>query len=134
MSHLRRDVTSMESSTWARRSSLVIGLLEFLGAGLWCVAGAGMYGSPLAGMQGEELTRVWTFLLVGPFFALLAAMAAMWKPKVGAAGLIVGGLCSGAVAVTFFGTDAGILPFALGSLPILACGAWLLLAARTGKS
>src|SRR5262245_46484483 len=116
---------------WAARSkriSLILGVLLFGGAGLWCLGGAGIYGSPLAEMQGEELTRVWVFLVAGPFSALPAAIVGKWRIKLSAGWFILGGLLSGGVAVTFLGTDAGILPLMLASLPMVLLGIGLALA------
>lgn len=117
-------------SPLARRTALVVGGLLTLGGALWCLGGAGIYGSPLVGMQREELTRVWAFLLAGPFSALPAALLTQWYPKVGAAWFLLGGICSAGLAVTFLGTDAGMVPLLMVSLPMFAVGAWLFLAAK----
>jgi hypothetical protein len=112
----------------ARRSALVVGVLLAVGGALWCLAGAGIYGSPLTEMQGEELTRVWAFLLIGPFSALPAAVLTRWYLKAGAAWFVFGGIGSACLAITFLFTDASVFPLLLVSLPMLAVGAGLLLA------
>src|SRR5581483_6076923 len=77
-----RCVVTATLSPLARRTALGVGAVLTLGGVLWCLGGAGIYGSPLAGMQGEELTRIWVFLLAGPFSALPAALLARWYPMV----------------------------------------------------
>jgi hypothetical protein len=109
-----------------RTFCLIFGLLEGLGAGIWCLAGAGIYGSPLADMRGLELAHVWAFLILGPFSALFASILALWKPQRGGAWLFFGGIASGFLAVPFLATDAYILPLVLASLPMALVGRWLL--------
>jgi hypothetical protein len=77
-------------------------------------------------MEKQELNRVWALLLSGPFSALLAAILALWYPKAGAAWFVLGGICSGCLAITFLDTDAGMIPLLLVSVPMLVIGAWLL--------
>jgi hypothetical protein len=120
-------------SALARRSALVVGALLAFGGALWCLGGAGIYGSPLAGMQGEERTRVWAFLLTGPFSALPAGILTRWYPKVGAVWFLLGGICSACLAVTFLGTDAGLVPLLVVSVPMVAVGAWLFIAGVVGR-
>jgi hypothetical protein len=111
---------------------LVFSLLEAAGAALWCAAGGGIYGSPLSGIPGEELARIGVFLVAGPFSAPSAALVAPWVPRIAGAWFLLGGLVSGAVALTFIPTDAGVLPLFVTSLPMLGCGAWLLLVGQEG--
>lgn len=105
---------------------LIFGIVESLGAALWCLAGAGIYGSPLADLRGPERTHVLAFLVAGPFSALPAVILALWKPRGGAAWLVAGGLVSGVLAVPYFSTDAGVFPLMLTSLPMLIAGLWLI--------
>lgn len=105
---------------------LIFGIVEFLVAALWCLAGAGIYGSPLAIFRGQELMHVLAFLSAGPFSVLPAAILALWQPRWGAIWLIVGGLISAALAVPYFSTDASVLPLILASLPMFIAGIWLI--------
>ena|SRR6478752_10343878 len=110
---------------------LVFGVAVSLGAALWCVGGAGMFGSPLAGESDRELAHVWAFLVIGPFSALPAAIVSLWKPRWGAIWLIAGGIVSGALAIPYFSTDAGVVPLVLVPLPMLLLGMWLILRAQS---
>lgn len=105
---------------------LILGFVEGLGAVLWCVAGAGMYGSPLPGLSPRFLASVLAFLAAGPCSAFLASVLALSAPRGGAAWFLGGGLLSGLLAVPLLGTDAGVLPLALVSLPMAFAGLWLL--------
>lgn len=105
---------------------LVLGVLELLGAGLWCLAGAGIYGSPLAEMSEGDLLHVWAFLLVGPFAVLPFAVCALWRPAWGAVGLLTGGLISAGLAVPFLLTDASVFPHLLVSFPMFVTGSLLI--------
>jgi amino acid permease len=120
MSHAR--------SQGVRTFCLIFGVVEALGAALWCYAGAGIYGSPFSYLSGAEAARVWAFLLTGPFSALPASVVVLWRPRWGGAFLIAGGLGSGALAVPFIRTGAGIVPLAIASFPMFAVGLSLLLA------
>ncbi|HMP59603.1 MAG TPA: hypothetical protein PKD86_09640 [Gemmatales bacterium] len=113
-------------SQGVRTFCLIFGVVEALGAALWCLVGAGIYGSPLAILQGQELTHVLAFLIAGPFSALPASIVVLWRPRWGAAWLIAGGIASGALAIPYLSTDAHILPLALVSFPMLVVGLWLI--------
>jgi hypothetical protein len=117
-------MSSTSPSPWLTRLALALGILELLGAGLWCVGGAGIYGSPLVGMSADELTKVWAFLLVGPFSVLPAALAMWWNSRLGTAWLVVAGVLSGCLGTLFLSTDAGVFPILLVSLPMLVLGVW----------
>jgi len=114
-----------------RTFGLIFGVVEALGAALWCLAGAGIYGSPIAGMQGPELAQVGAFLLTGPLSAFAASIVLFWRPRWGAAWLVAGGLASGALAVHYFSTDAQILPLAIVSVPMLGVGLWVIRASSS---
>lgn len=100
---------------------LILGVLQALGAALWILAGAGPYGSPLAGPEREYVVA---FLLTGPLSALLASIVLLWRPRWGAAWLLVGGMASGVLACSFLSTDAHVLPLALVSVPMVILGTW----------
>jgi hypothetical protein len=113
-------------SQGVRTFSLIFGVVEALGATLWCLGGAGIYGSLLGMFRGLELAHLWAFLIIGPFSALLAAVVALWRARWGAAWLITSGLASGALAIPYLSTDAHILPLAFVSLPMIVVGLWLI--------
>jgi hypothetical protein len=106
-SHVGEVLMRREPWLLPARFTLALGVVVFLGAALWCLGGAGIYGSPLAGMSGDELIRVWAFLILGPFSVLPAAVAMWAKPRLGAAWLIVTGALSGCLSALFLRTDAG---------------------------
>jgi hypothetical protein len=112
---------------------LLFGVVELAGAALWCVAGAGIYGSPLEGMSDDQLAKVWLFLAVGPLSVLPAALTMLWHRRLGAAWLLVGGAASGAMAVTWFLADRGVLVGPLVSVPMIGVGLWQLVS-RSGPA
>jgi hypothetical protein len=108
-----------------KTACLIFGVVEFLAAALWCLAGAGIYGSPLAILRGGELARALAFLIAGPFSALPAVVLALWRPRLGALWLIAGGAVSAVLALPYLTTHASVFPMALASLPMLLAGVWL---------
>jgi hypothetical protein len=119
-------------SAWSRRVGLSLGILELIGAALWCVAGAGIYGSPLAGMDREELLKVSAFLLAGPLSVLPAAILARNQPWWGGLWLVVGGFLSGYLIMFIIPHPnlrgglhfEAVVPLLLVSLPMLVLGIW----------
>lgn len=123
-------------SQGVRTFCLIFGTLETLLAALWCAAGAGIYGSPLGGVSGRELAYVWAILLTGPLSALPATIVHLWWPRWGTAWLILGAIASGALAIAFLPprfVDSCVAAIALGSLPMLMVGLWLLWKSTAAK-
>lgn len=114
----------------------VVGVLEILGVGLWCLAGAGMYGSPLVGMSGRDLAKIIAFFLMGPLLVLPACILARSLPKPAGLLLLVTAVVSGLwhimVVMSPFGVEQllrgepafeALVPLALVSLPMMLLGA-----------
>jgi hypothetical protein len=127
------------ASVWPSRVGWGLGILELIGAVLWCVAGAGIYGSPLAGLDREELLKVSAFLLAGPLSVLPAVILARYHPMWGSLWLVVGGLISGYLilfSIPHPNLRGGlhfeaVVPLLLVSLPMLILGIRQLVAPGT---
>ncbi|GIX00828.1 MAG: hypothetical protein KatS3mg111_4160 [Pirellulaceae bacterium] len=72
----------MKSRKVILTSSIIIGTIALLGAGLFAVAGAGIYGSPFAGDTYFNATLL-LVLLFGPVAVLPCTLFDWWKPGFG---------------------------------------------------
>lgn len=128
--------------TRVQRVGLAVGILELIGAVLWCVLAASIDGSPLTIKDSNDLPKVGAFLLMGPLSVLPASILAGYRPLWSGLWLIVGGVLSWYLIMfsiphpdlrgsLHFETLA---PLLLVSMPMLVLGPWQLLAGSWARS
>lgn len=110
----QRKTSGTQPTAYQRlvRIAMVLGIVGFLGGGLWLVAGGGIFGSPVEGAFAVDKStgvpnHYWQYwiiwvVLAGPMALLPYALLEKFFPRVGAVAMIIA-----AIAVAEFGIRSG---------------------------